>query len=175
MIEYRLAEPTDAIAIAALHADSWQRHYRGVFEDEYLDDEVHVERKKVWLERFALADRPHIVVAEEEGLLVGFVCTFPFYNDTWGHYLDNLHVRYTHKGSGIGRSLMRHVALYVGQLKPLMPIYLWVLESNTPAIHAYDALKGKNDGLHEISRHVGVMPQSLKAFRYVWEDPNILI
>jgi len=30
-LQLRLASPSDAEAIAALHADSWRRHYRGAY------------------------------------------------------------------------------------------------------------------------------------------------
>ena len=32
-IQYRLARGSDAPAVAALHADSWRRHYRGAYSD----------------------------------------------------------------------------------------------------------------------------------------------
>ena len=39
-LRFRAAERGDAAAIAALHAASWQRHYRGAFSDAFLDGEV---------------------------------------------------------------------------------------------------------------------------------------
>ena len=39
-LRFRAAEPGDAAAIAALHAASWQRHYRGAYSDAFLDGEV---------------------------------------------------------------------------------------------------------------------------------------
>jgi hypothetical protein len=35
-MQLRTATSADAVAVAALHADSWRRHYRGVYRDEYL-------------------------------------------------------------------------------------------------------------------------------------------
>jgi GNAT superfamily N-acetyltransferase len=40
-LRFRVACPGDAQAIAGLHADSWQRHYRGAFSDAFLDN-LHV-------------------------------------------------------------------------------------------------------------------------------------
>jgi hypothetical protein len=39
-LRFRAAGPGDAHAIAALHAGSWQRHYRGAFSDAFLDNDV---------------------------------------------------------------------------------------------------------------------------------------
>ena len=39
-LRFRAAGPGDANAIAGLHADSWQRHYRGAFSDAFLDHDV---------------------------------------------------------------------------------------------------------------------------------------
>jgi hypothetical protein len=43
----------DAEAIAAIHADSWRRRYRGAFQDAYLDGDILAERVAVWHKRLA--------------------------------------------------------------------------------------------------------------------------
>jgi hypothetical protein len=39
-LRYRSACASDAAAIAALHADSWRRHYRGTYSAGFLDGDV---------------------------------------------------------------------------------------------------------------------------------------
>ena len=51
MVRYREATEHDAGAIAALHADSWRRHYRGAYLDSYLDGDVVADRLEVWSSR----------------------------------------------------------------------------------------------------------------------------
>ncbi|MGB3850078.1 MAG: hypothetical protein WA958_08940 [Tunicatimonas sp.] len=51
MITYRAATLADAEAIAQLHAQSWQQHYRGIMRDDYLDHSVREDRQAVWAER----------------------------------------------------------------------------------------------------------------------------
>ena len=46
MIEYRSAELSDANAIANLHARSWREHYRGSFDDAFLDGDLVGERRQ---------------------------------------------------------------------------------------------------------------------------------
>ena len=50
---YREALEKDASGIAALHADSWRRHYRGAYLDSYLDGDVLSDRLAVWTSRLA--------------------------------------------------------------------------------------------------------------------------
>ncbi|MBV9411286.1 MAG: GNAT family N-acetyltransferase, partial [Acidimicrobiia bacterium] len=39
-VRCRVATIDDVEAIAALHADSWRRNYRGAYLDSYLDGDV---------------------------------------------------------------------------------------------------------------------------------------
>ena len=55
-LRFRAAEPGDAAAIAALHAASWQRHYRGAFSDAFLDGEVAGFLLDTWTTRLAASD-----------------------------------------------------------------------------------------------------------------------
>src|SRR5947199_8305345 len=48
---YREATAKDVEAIAALHADSWRRHYRGAYSDAFLDNEVFADRLQRWPDR----------------------------------------------------------------------------------------------------------------------------
>jgi hypothetical protein len=43
----RMATLADSAAIATLHADSWRRHYRGAYSDQYLDGNIVEERQAV--------------------------------------------------------------------------------------------------------------------------------
>src|SRR6185312_8035248 len=107
-LTFRLARPADAAAIAALHADSWRRHYRGAYSDAFLDGDVHADRLAVWTEQLRARDpRRHTVVAQDGSDLVGFAHTIFDDDPTWGALLDNLHVVHGQKRRGIGRQLMR--------------------------------------------------------------------
>ena len=44
-VQYLDATNCDADSIAALHADSWRRHYRGAYLDSYLDGDVVADRR----------------------------------------------------------------------------------------------------------------------------------
>lgn len=68
-VRFRTGGSGDAAAIAALHADSWRRHYRGIYSDFFLDGDLEQERRSVWSERLtaATSESCHTVVAEVAG------------------------------------------------------------------------------------------------------------
>lgn len=50
-VQYLDASDRDADSFAALHADSWRRHYRGAYFDSYLDGDIVTNRQEVWRSR----------------------------------------------------------------------------------------------------------------------------
>ena len=94
-------------AVAALHADSWQRHYRGAFSDAFLDGEVRDFLLDLWVERLAApGPRRRTILAEQDGQLAGMAHTALDDDPTWGALLDNLHVSYGLKRRGVGTRLL---------------------------------------------------------------------
>ena len=171
MITYRIATPADADAIAALHADSWQRHYRGIFTDEYLDSQVLEDRLGVWRTRFTKpAANQYAVVAEDGGRLCGFACTFAGHDPTWGALLDNLHVQAAWQGSGIGAELMRRSAQWL-QAHDHTKFYLWVLEENHAARAFYERM-GARYADRSIEHHAGGSRAAI--IRCVWDSLEAL-
>jgi ribosomal protein S18 acetylase RimI-like enzyme len=171
----RDATSSDAEAIAALHADSWRRNYRGAYDDAFLDGDVDEERLGVWTERLTdpSPDSQVTIVAEHDGAVVGFAHTIFDADAEWGALLDNLHVVHHLKGQGLGRRLVERTARAVVERRPGSGLYLWVLEQNTAAQAFYDALGGTRIG-REIRGPVpggGTAP----AFRYAWPDPRRLL
>ena len=83
-----------------------------------------------------------VVMAEWEGAVVGFA--FYFYNySTWlgrpGLYLEDLFVMPSHRGKGIGKALLVHLAQIA--LRENCGRFVWqVLDWNTPSIQFYESL-----------------------------------
>ena len=94
--------------------------------------------------RDGFGERPffRVVLAEWEGEVAGFA--FYFFNySTWqgrpGLYLEDLFVRPTHRGKGIGKALLVHLAGIA--LRENCGRFVWqVLDWNMPAIEFYEAL-----------------------------------
>jgi GNAT superfamily N-acetyltransferase len=143
-VHFRAAGPTDAEAVAGLHADSWQRHYRGAFADAFLDDDVASYLRPLWSERLAVPDPlTRTILAEIDGTLVGLAHTILDENPVWGAFLDNLHVIHGLKRQGLGTRLLALTRQEVARRSPGSGLYLWVLEQNTSAQAFYSARGGR--------------------------------
>lgn len=136
---FRLAEADDAAQIAALHADSWRRYYRGAYADSFLDGDVGADRRSVWSARLAAPAHSQTVLAEHDGRLVGFVHVVFDDDPGWGSLVDNLHVVHDQRRTGIGAQLLGYAARAVGERATGSAMYLWVLQQNTAAQEFYRA------------------------------------
>jgi len=172
-VTYRAATADDVGPIAALHADSWRRHYRGAYSDEYLDGPVHEERLTVWTERFAEPTGTKTIVAERDGELVGFVHLIYNAEPAFGPLVDNLHVRHDLQGGGVGRELMSRAAQETMQARPGQPMHLWVLAQNTKAQAFYTVLGGEQADQRATQPPGGT--STVNAIRIVWPKPAALL
>lgn len=180
----RPARSSDTAAVAALHADSWRRNYRGAYSDSFLDGDVVSDRLAVWSDRLRVARSPvsamgttGTFVAEVGGALVGFVHTVLDADQTWGALVDNLHVAAGCQRSGIGARLMGHGARFVAETRPQSSLYLWVLEQNAAAQKFYEALDGQRieaAAVPPVGGVAGRLDGAPLRLRYAWSDPTVL-
>lgn len=175
---FRMARPEDAHAVAALHADSWQRHYRGAYSDAFLDGEPSGFLNRLWAERLAApSPRACTIVAEHDGELVGLAHTCLDEDPVWGALVDNLHVRYRLKRRGIGTRLLAMTGQAVHRWSSSSGLYLLVLEQNTAAQAFYSALGGSCVERVDVPPPGGD-PARLNGrptcLRYAWPDPSTL-
>jgi ribosomal protein S18 acetylase RimI-like enzyme len=177
--QFRLAGAPDAEAIAALHAESWRRHYRGAYSDAFLDGDVAADRGAVWSDR--LGDRRAdycTIVAEDADGVVGFAHTVLDDDATWGALLDNLHVAHTHQRRRIGSRLLTLTAESLIDQQPSSGLYLWVLEQNVAAQAFYRARGGACVGrgyAEPPGGDPGRLNGSPAKLRYAWADPATLV
>jgi ribosomal protein S18 acetylase RimI-like enzyme len=176
-LRLRVARRSDAAAIAALHADSWRRHYRGAYSDSFLDGDVHADRLAVWTEHLQSSDsQGHTIVAEDGSGLIGFAHTVFDDDAIWGALLDNLHVAHAQTRRGVGRQLMRMTARAV--IERGTGLYLWVLEQNVDGQKFYEALGARRVQEAPVVPPGGVSGRlrgSPTKLRYAWANPAILL
>lgn len=183
-IRLRGARRDDAGALAALHAESWRRTYRGVFDDAFLDGGVVDERRAAWEARLgpggaATIGEGLVVVAERVGGarvrpprgLLGFVCAVSRADDGFGVFVDNLHVAAGHEGLGLGTALLARVAAWASEAGIAGAPYLWVAETNLRARRFYEA-RGAADGGPSTRANPG--GGTARYRRYVWASPRAL-
>jgi ribosomal protein S18 acetylase RimI-like enzyme len=172
-VTLRMARPGDAEAIAVLHTGSWQRTYRGMMTDEFLDRRALENRRTVWLERLHAGDANQFVcVAQRDAVLVGFICAFVYQDPASDSYIDNLHVDSGMHRQGLGRALMRSAAEWLCRVAPEQGVYLWVMEANAPARAFYERLGATNTGTVEKEDPGGGRAPNC---RYAWAQPHLLL
>jgi GNAT superfamily N-acetyltransferase len=178
-LRFRAARPRDTGAIARLHADSWQRHYRGAFSDAFLDNDVAGYLLPVWAERLETPNpQARTILAEHSGEVVGLAHTFLDEDARWGAFIDNLHVTHGLKRHGIGTRLLALTGQAVLDRSPSSGLYLWVLEQNSDA-RAFYAARGGVCVEREDVPPPGGDPARLNGkpigLRYAWRDSSKLL
>ena len=136
--------PADASVVAALHAESWRTAYRGIYDDQWLDEHAGANRQAHWARRFAAPTTTEAgLVAEQDGRAVGFAYLIADDDPTRGALLDNLHLVAAARGGGLGAALLRAVAgLAIARGWP-PGLHLWVFDANDGAFRFYERHGGR--------------------------------
>ncbi|MGW8763943.1 N-acetyltransferase family protein [Streptomyces sp. NPDC055815] len=145
----REALPEDAAALAAVHVLSWQAAYRDLVPDPYLDALDVDERAATWRARLTAPDRPTVLVAANDGRLVGFSCfrAWPdgeFAAETTAE-LAALYALPEVWGTGVGRALLA-ASTKALTAAGFQAAALWVFADNARARRFYEAAGWRPDG-----------------------------
>jgi ribosomal protein S18 acetylase RimI-like enzyme len=168
----RPATAEHADAIADLHASSWSITYNDVLSQDYLQNVVPSERLSVWRERLKNPrENQFVLVAEDNGFVIGFACAFVMEHLEWGSYLENLHVRQSHHGRGIGAKLLIEVAAICEQKCAGKGLYLSVNQANQNAQKFYLKLGAENT---QVSVWDAPDGSHVPTFRFVWKTTAAL-
>ncbi|AMW06153.1 GNAT family N-acetyltransferase [Gemmatimonas phototrophica] len=168
---FRLVTPADAELVAALHTASWQRAYRGILTDAYLDTDLRGERETVWRSKLREGDGPGWLALVNE-VPVGFVFVRANADPQFGTLVDNLHVLPEHQGSGIGRRLLHTVGEWAQVHHTHAAVHLWVFAANTPARGFYARMGGREVELFDKLASDGRL---LPEYRVAWDRPAALL
>ena len=135
----RDATLSDVALVNDLHVRSRRATYRGQVSDHYLDATMPAASLADWQARLAplLAGAGRVVIAEADGVAIGFVCALA--PDADGSvYINNLHALPEHKGLGVGTALLA-VAAQWARAMGARAMHLKVLETNAAAIGFYES------------------------------------
>jgi GNAT superfamily N-acetyltransferase len=134
----RAAQPADSDAVAWVHVRAWQRAYRELLPEEYLD----ALRPQDLAGQYTFGDpdalRPSTIVATEAGTICGFATTGPSRDgdgEGSGEVLA-LYVEPDRWGLGIGRALIEDARGRLAQ-QGFALASLWVLAGNGRAERFY--------------------------------------
>ena len=166
MVKIREASLDDCSIIAAIHAQSWQRAYRGILSDQYLDHEVGSDRLQIWTDRFANPSaNQRILCLESADEIVGFVCAYFSEDGAFGTFIDNLHVSHAVKRCGYGARMVKRIADLSRAQFDESRVYLWVLADHQPAVSFYERIGGKR---YEARMWDSPDGGKYLKYRYVW-------
>ncbi|MFC4059564.1 GNAT family N-acetyltransferase [Planomonospora corallina] len=138
----RPAEPGDA--------DVLHRFIVELAEAEQFPGEVTARPRDVAEALFGPRPVAEAVIAEAGGEPVGFALFYPTYSTIVGRpgiHLEDLYVRPEHRGGGLGRVLLGHLAKLAVE-RGCGRLEWWVLRTNDPALRFYRRLDAR--GLDEI-------------------------
>lgn len=171
---YRVATPHDIESIASLHTRSWQDAYKDILSEEFLTNEVPIDRHNLWSQRLnSPGGEQMTMVVEEAGCLAGFVCIFLNCDERYGQFgalLDNIHVATEQQRKGIGRQLMIRAMNWLREQDPESGMHLWVFEDNDNAIQFYKNLNGEPA---DKKLYTGIGENPIPAVRFVWQRQNL--
>jgi ribosomal protein S18 acetylase RimI-like enzyme len=139
----RAGQPTDASPIAGVQVRSWQVAYRGVFPDEWLDRLTVEERLPFW-ERYLSDDDTATLVAEIDGIPVGFALLGADRDDPSRGKILAIYLDPEVWRRGIGRALM--LASEKTLSERFSTATLWVLDQNERARRFYETVGWVHDG-----------------------------
>lgn len=147
----RLARPSDAPDLAAVHVRTWQATYAGIVPQRVLDGLSIERREAYWRERLAGRSDRRTWVAELDGSIVGFVTAGPARDEDLPPGAGEIYAIYvaaSTQGRGIGRSLM-DAAVSELRARALDPLVLWVIDGNTRGAAFYEHLGWRPDGARQ--------------------------
>lgn len=171
-VSVRPADANDAPTIAALHAASWRRAYRGILTDAFLDADLEAERLALWSAKLASPGSGCGWLALVNDEPAGFVFVRPDDDAEWGTLIDNLHVAAMHQGHGIGRRLLHTVGEWADAHATAASVHLWVFADNRAARGFYARAGGREVELVDRAASDGrVLPE----YRVAWGSPSALI
>jgi GNAT superfamily N-acetyltransferase len=136
-LELRAARPGDELLLLDL--------IRELAEYERLAHEVEATTGDISESLFGGGAVAEAVIAEWDGKAVGFALFFRNFSTFVGRpglYLEDLYVRETHRGKGIGKALLLHLA-GVARKRNYGRMEWSVLDWNQPAIDFYNSLGAK--------------------------------
>ena len=148
----RRATPDDAEAIESIRIATWRTAYRGIVQDAILEAmTVKSEQIDDW--RRGIEKTAHPVsawfVAEQDGDIVGFVCTGPANDeDIDKNAVAELYAIYVlpeHSGIGVGSALIGAARDHLTEAG-FRSAVLWTLEGNARTLRFYDRHGWATDG-----------------------------
>lgn len=155
----RQAILNDTNRIAEIIVSSWKTAYRGLINDNFLDNMSIDLMITKWMENISKQNQDdHIYVYEENNKILGVIRFGKPSDINYSNYNAEIHVLYVDPNSkrhGIGSKLFYFATDYFIK-NNLTNMIIWCLNNNTPSIKFYESLGGtvsykKNNTVNKIN------------------------
>jgi GNAT superfamily N-acetyltransferase len=161
----RRAEPGEELAVAGVHVRAWLAAYRGLIDDEFLDNLRAEDRAAMHSFGDSGPGAPETLLAVEGEEILGFVAFGPSRDaDTpRAGEIFALYIDPPRWGTGVGRLLMREAKERLRE-RGFSEGTLWVLEGNQAAERFYRGEGWQPDGAEREEDPYGPMV-TVRRFR----------
>ncbi|MET7937215.1 GNAT family N-acetyltransferase [Streptomyces sp. NPDC005322] len=160
-VRVREMTESDIDAVAAVRVRGWQKAYRGLMPQAYLDGlsvEEDAERRREFFSR-GVGDVVNLVAETDRGEgVVGWSCFGPYRDrdlPSGDAELYALYIRPALVGTSVGRALLTESLRRVTE-RDFPRLRLWVLRHNARARHFYERAGFRPDGGEEAYRVDGI-------------------
>ena len=133
----RNAEKEDVRQIAEILVEDWQKAYRGIMDDAFLDSMSADQRYEIEVKRY----QKYIVAANGREIL-GYAWLETTEEEPADCEVIALYVRYSKRKNGIGKRLMQHAFSYFREIGRKKMI-IWCLKENDASRKFYEKMGGK--------------------------------
>lgn len=166
----REATLKDAAGIAKVHIDSWRTTYKGIVNDDHLNNLSYTKKEKAWINIITEAEKSikYIYVAEdEENGIIGFT-SCGIERDGNIQFKGELYAIYVikeYQNKGVGKLLFNHVVEKLNELN-LHSMLIWALEKNIQASRFYELMGGKKVK----EKYITIGNETFKEVGYGWRN-----
>ena len=136
-ITVRNAEKEDVRQISEILVEDWQKAYRGIMEDAFLDSMSVDRRYEIEVKRYQ-----KYVVASDGHEVLGYAWLEATGDEPADCEVIALYVRYSKRNNGIGKMLMRYAFNYFRKIGKKKMI-IWCLKGNADSRKFYEKAGGK--------------------------------
>lgn len=138
----RLATSGDIEKIAEIYIKSWQKTYKGLLRQEYLDSLTFETVSKRWGD-YILEPRHGIFVATKGDEVLGFGAFKPYHRIDDCIYIESLHVAEAFHRQGIGSAIIKQI-YEVGKQEKYGQMAVCLVKGNDNARNMYIALGARH-------------------------------
>jgi len=140
-MRFREASLEDATSIARVTVDTWRTAYRGIIDDNYLNNLSYAEREESW-RQFPFNNSFIFVAEDDTRSIIGFAAAGPerTSNPVYAGELYAIYVDQGHQNQGIGSMLFRSVIKRFEE-SGVKSLLIWVL-SDSPYRRFYERYDG---------------------------------